>query len=208
MKAFTGGDRRTARALHKDPFEYTPTAVPVLQFNRTPRIIEEDEGLRRRLVFIPFDQELHKLEAGRRRSPREVAQLYDQDLSGILNWLLEGYRIYAEAMARGQGAPLGIVLPKRLEAEKTRLLHSADPVQTFLSAATERAADRRIAFAEFAAAYRAWAEANGAMELSSKALSRLLTEKSVTVGIKGGQSYLIGRRWTEAGELGGEATQI
>ena len=33
IKALTGGDRRSARALHSQAFEYTPVGIPILSFN-------------------------------------------------------------------------------------------------------------------------------------------------------------------------------
>ncbi|MEM9784592.1 MAG: hypothetical protein AAF899_19240, partial [Pseudomonadota bacterium] len=45
IKGFTGGDRRPARALNKPQFYYRPACIPVISFNRTPKIKGEDEGL-------------------------------------------------------------------------------------------------------------------------------------------------------------------
>jgi P4 family phage/plasmid primase-like protien len=89
IKALTGGDRRPVRALNKDQFYYYPRGVPVISFNRTPRIKDEDEGTRRRLVFIPFDVELHKLPPEKRRAPAEVQAELRAEGPGVLNWLLE-----------------------------------------------------------------------------------------------------------------------
>ena len=52
--ALTGGDLRPCRALQSAQFLYRPTAIPIISFNRTPRIKNEDPGTRRRFVFIPL----------------------------------------------------------------------------------------------------------------------------------------------------------
>ncbi|TPE52603.1 DNA primase family protein [Amaricoccus solimangrovi] len=132
IKALTGGDPRPARGLNQGQFYYRPTAFPILSFNRTPRIKNEDEGTRRRLVFIPFEVNLRALPEDRRRSPIEVERALKAEGPGVLNWMLEGWRAYRERADAGIGAPPGIDPPEAMRALKDSLLEHADPIGEFI----------------------------------------------------------------------------
>jgi len=123
IKSLTGGDPRPARALNMPQFIYRPTAVPILSFNRTPRIKGEDEGLWRRLDFVIFEVELHKLDVALRRDMGAVQAELQAEGPGILNWLLEGF---ASVKALGELAP-----PLAVSRLKEELRGVADPVGEF-----------------------------------------------------------------------------
>lgn len=195
IKGFTGGDARMARALHQNPFKYTPTAIPVLQFNRTPRIVEEDEGLRRRLVFIPFDVELHKLPEKQRKDPSKVEAALHDELSGILNWMLAGYKKYAERLDKGKGAPPGIDPPPMMLALRDRLLRQADPVGEFLADVTRSDIGKRLDHKELYTRFIAWADCNGTAHVKSWTFQRLLTEKGYETRKSNGYSKVLDLAW-------------
>jgi P4 family phage/plasmid primase-like protien len=195
IKGFTGGDARMARALHQNPFKYTPTAIPVLQFNRTPRIVEEDEGLRRRLVFIPFDVELHKLPEKQRKDPRKVEAALQDELSGILNWMLAGYKKYAERLDKGKGAPPGIDPPPMMLALRDRLLRQADPVGEFLADVTRSDIGKRLDLKELYTRFIDWADCNGTAHVKSWTFQRLLTEKGYETRKSNGYSKVLDLSW-------------
>ena len=54
MKELTGGDKITARALHKDPIEYYPQFKLVLTCNNKPDVTEVDDGTWRRIRNLEF----------------------------------------------------------------------------------------------------------------------------------------------------------
>lgn len=53
IKSLTGGDRVTARFMHKDEFEFVPRFKPVFAGNHEPHLRSVDEAIRRRLVILP-----------------------------------------------------------------------------------------------------------------------------------------------------------
>lgn len=101
IKMMTGRHIK-ARFMRQDFFTYVPRFKLWIAGNHKPEIRGADEGIWRRLQLVPFDVEM---------SPDQKIIDYDQilmgELSGILNWALEGLRDWREL---GQlGAPEAIV---------------------------------------------------------------------------------------------------
>ncbi len=91
VKAVTGGDALTCRFLYGEFFEYQPQFKVWLAVNHKPTIRNTDHGIWRRIRFIPFYQ---KFEGESRVTTME--KTLEGEYSGILNWLLEGYRQWSE----------------------------------------------------------------------------------------------------------------
>ncbi len=85
IKKLTGGDRITARFLHAEFFEYTPSFKLILSSNHRPKIRGTDEGIWRRIRLVPFDVTIPLNEV----DPNLKKKLF-AEASGILNWMLEG----------------------------------------------------------------------------------------------------------------------
>ena len=85
VKAITGGDKISARFMHKDFFEYTPQFKPVIVGNHKPAIRNIDEAMRRRLHMIPFTVTIPP----ERRDPRLTEKLL-AERDGILAWAVAG----------------------------------------------------------------------------------------------------------------------
>jgi Predicted ATPase len=186
IKSMTGGDQRPARALNCPMFYYRPTAVPILSFNRTPRIKGEDEGLWRRLEFVLFGVELHKLPDGQRRDAEEVRAELREEGAGILNWLLEGF-----AAARALG---GLHPPPAVRRVKDDLRGASDPVGEFFADCVEEA-DGNLPISEAFAAFQAYCEKNGLAEVHRARFGRVIAEKGLAeTGKSGSVRHLKGRR--------------
>lgn len=87
VKDLTGGDRKKARLMRQDFFEFEQTFSIVLIVNHKPVIGGTDEGIWRRVRLIPWQ---HRIPSGERRPQDEVLAELVADGSGILNWLLQG----------------------------------------------------------------------------------------------------------------------
>lgn len=186
IKALTGGDLRPARALGMPQFIYRPSGIPIIQFNRTPRIKNEDEGTRRRLIFIPLEVNLRELPPEKRRNPLEVEAAMEKELPGILNWMLDGFRDFQARLDVGQGVPPGIDPPDAMLNLKDRIMESADPVGSFLKECTEITPEGRARTADFFRAFKSWARDNGARVYSDAALRDNLIEKGFEKGKSNG----------------------
>ena len=119
VKQLTGGDRITARRMREDFWEFGPTHKIFLVTNYQPRVKGRDEGIWRRIRLIPF--------AVRIADDRQDKQLPDKlrgELSGILNWCLEGYRRWARH---------GLSQPKAVRLATADYATSQDVLGTFLA---------------------------------------------------------------------------
>lgn len=189
IKGLTGGDRRMSRGLFSDPFFWTPTGIPILSCNRTPKIKDEDEGTRRRLVFIPFDVNLRALPPERQRPQDEVEAELRAEGSGILNWLIAGFQDF---MRRG------VDMPEPMTRLKAQLLEAADPVGVFLEEMTIRDVSGRLNVTDFYRVHEAWCEQEGRTLYQSKTVGDIMVEKGFERGKYVGRSCWRGLAWSAA----------
>ncbi|MQQ09096.1 hypothetical protein GFB49_11575 [Epibacterium sp. SM1979] len=189
VKGLTGGDRRMSRGNYQDPFFWTPTGIPVVSINRTPKIKDEDEGTKRRLVFIPFDVNLRALPPEKQRSQGEVEAELREEGSGILNWLIEGFQ---EFMQRG------IDLPEPMTRLKEQLLEAADPVGVFLEEMTTKETKGRLSVSDFYKVHEAWCEQEGRQLYQMKTVGDIMVEKGFERGPVRGRSHWKGLEWSVA----------
>ena len=193
IKGLTGGDRRMSRGLYADPFFWTPRGMPIISCNRTPKIKDEDEGTRRRLVFVPFDVNLRALPPDKQRDQGEVEAEMRSQGSGILNWLIAGFQDFMQR---------GIDMPEPMTRLKAQLLEAADPVGVFLDEMTTKEAAGRLNVTEFYKVHEAWCEQEGRTLYQSKTVGDILVEKGFERGKVRGLSNWKGLTWSaDSGDL-------
>lgn len=192
VKGLTGGERRQARALHKEPFFFTPDGVPILSFNRMPRATDDSEGFWRRILFIPWSQSLHTLPKSQQRTGAEMEAIVRREAPGILNWMLRGWTSYR---ARGLAPPDAVM---QLKARQRAV---ADPVGEFLSDCTIRTNGARIQSSHLHAIYALWCEDNGAQALSMPRFKKLMIDKDFSSTKTGGRMMWVGIDWVDAPEV-------
>lgn len=91
VKSITGLDEIRCRFLHSNEFVYKPTFKIWIMLNHLPRIRGTDNGIWRRIQIIPFTQTFGESE----QDGTLLASLHNE-LSGILNWALEGLRLWRD----------------------------------------------------------------------------------------------------------------
>lgn len=87
VKRFTAGDTIVARDQYKKDFEFTPVGKLFISGNNQPIIRGRDEGIWRRMTLIPFDAKITSPDIF-------LDQKLKNELSGILNWAIEGWKIF------------------------------------------------------------------------------------------------------------------
>lgn len=87
VKAAVAGDWITGRVPYKPPTKFKSYAKHYLAMNEFPVIDDSSHGMWRRLYFIDFPRTFSEQEMD-----VNLTEKLQQELSGIFNWALEGYR--------------------------------------------------------------------------------------------------------------------
>ena len=87
IKAVVSGDWVTGRAVYQKPSKFKPYAKHYLGMNTLPEIDDNTHGMWRRIHVIEFPRKFSESEM----DVELTGKLMDE-LSGIFNWALEGYR--------------------------------------------------------------------------------------------------------------------
>ena len=147
VKQMTGGDRITARFLRQEFFEFTPRFKLFLATNHKPVIRGTDDAIWRRLHFIPFRVTIPE-------GQRDLAlkQKLRDEASGILNWALEGCRLWREG---------GLQAPDEVLAATKAHREEMDVLSAFLEVHCIRKAGAMIQSSVLYATYKEWCEQVG-----------------------------------------------
>ena len=119
LKALTGRDPMTARFLNHEFFTFMPVCKIWIATNNKPKIVGQDDGIWRRIHLIPFTQKFQG---------RENKQLKDQlraELPGILNWIVEGTRLWLRD---------GLNPPDTVKAATAAYRQESNPITPFVEA--------------------------------------------------------------------------
>jgi putative DNA primase/helicase len=164
VKQVTGGDMITARFLFREHFEFRPAFKLVLVANHKPRIRGTDYAIWRRVRLVPFDVIIPEDE----RDPLLQEKIITTELSGVLNWALEGCRMW---QAEGLGAP------DEVKAATDAYREEQDVLGPFLDDCCERGERFSASASAIYAAFKRWAEAAGERPVSQRTLGEWLRER-------------------------------
>ena len=174
LKYLTGGEKLKARLMRRNEVEWAPTHAMLLAGNTSdrPALSNAEDGLRRRLVLMPFHGK-----PGRPLEREALDAQLDAEAPAFLRWIIE----VPECQPDSDG-PLG--LPPSLAALRDGYLEAersaANPLADFLADACVREAGAWEASNDLLAAYRSWADAEGVAapaRVSRPAFSRLLARE-------------------------------
>ena len=84
VKDITGGDTLEGRRLYQEAFTFKPQFKPWMYGNHKPEIRGTDDAMWSRVRMIPFDVSF------KGREDLELANKLEAELSGILNWAIQG----------------------------------------------------------------------------------------------------------------------
>lgn len=90
LKKFVSGGLMTVERKGQDPFEMTPSARLTFATNVLPRFTDSSQGLWRRLLLFPFKVQILDPKDQDRKLVDVEFWKSSGELSGILNWALEG----------------------------------------------------------------------------------------------------------------------
>jgi putative DNA primase/helicase len=165
VKQVTGGDTVTARFLHKEHFEFTPSFKLWLSTNHRPNIRGTDNGIWRRIKLIPF-----LVKIADEKIDRGLPEKLKAEAAGILAWAVEGLEEYR---ARGLDEP------DCIKNATNDYRGNEDPVGKFLAT---RCAIRPLAKVQSRILYNAfrdWASNNNERTLDERRFVRSMMERGL-----------------------------
>ena len=178
LKDLTGGEKMTARKMHKDEFSFTPRATLIFTANTLPSFPGAQEAMYRRILLVPMLREFGDDE----RTPNLATNLIASEGPAILRWAIEGARKFLDdgGGEKGLGIPQSII-----DATKT-YFEEEDIVRQFLMEAQNdplSSVDWCLgAFVSCSALldeFNRWGVRNGHRPWSVRALSKAIRENAM-----------------------------
>lgn len=162
VKSMTGGEQMIARHLNRGFFEFYPQFKIVLSCNTRPIIRGADEGIWRRVLLVPFEVQIPPEE----RDPG-LPEALRAEGPGILNWMLDGYRMWVEG---------GLQVPDKVRAATQDYRADNDPVGEFLAFACEKGPKLSVGAGKLYDAYCAFMK----YEMEDKPVNKNLFGRKLT----------------------------
>lgn len=163
VKWLTGGDMLSARFLHKDRFSFAPSHKLWVAANHRPRVRGTDHGFWRRVHLIPFTVTVPEAE----RDP-DLRMKLRAELSGILNWGLEGALEWRR---------IGLKPPEAVRAATDEYRSGEDVIAAFLEECCTITPTGFETVANVYGAFQEWSEKSGERSCSSRELTEALIER-------------------------------
>jgi putative DNA primase/helicase len=152
VKSTTGQDLVCARYLHHEFFEFMPSFTPIVDTNHPPQFREKGPAIRSRVVFIPWSVTIPASE----ENNKLTAELLDEELPGILNWIVEGAKAYIERGLSATPAIAGIT---------DSLLGNRDDLTRWVESRIEHGLEFMVQSSILYENFVAWSKAEGVSEL-------------------------------------------
>lgn len=173
LNSLTGGDTIPARLLHQNYFEFTPIAKYVLCTNNRPEVANDNPATWRRLFLVNFPNTIS--DEDRDATPDYEERIQDE-LSGILNWLLDGLRKWRE-----EGT---LKISDAIRADTAAYRAEQDWFGQFMADCMTECEAHLVSAAAAYAVYRKWAESSGQGVLAQRRFRSLLGTKIETLYTK------------------------
>lgn len=162
IKTATGDEHLKVRFLNKDFFPLRVQFHLTMFGNTKPTITGTDDGIWRRVVFVPW---LVQVPAAER--DRELLRKLKREAPGILNRLLDGVRDFLDN---------GLLLPDAIVQATEAFREESDPLGRFVDVCLERRDGARVQSSSLYRLYQAWCVANSEKCWTSTGFGRALTE--------------------------------
>jgi len=148
LKQMTGNDSITARHLHEREFEFSVQFKLIINTNFLPKVLDDTVFESNRMNVIPFLRHFEPDEQDRTLKQRLKQE---QELSGILNWAIEGWQMY-----KGEG----LTSPDSVKAATSDYQEQSDKIGSFINEMLEKTG-RNSKAKEIYDKYAEWCDDNG-----------------------------------------------
>lgn len=177
LKDLTGGDTLSARYLHNEFFQFKPTHKLWMYGNHKPIISGTDEGIWRRMVLIPFSVTIPENE---RVPMSQLLETMKAELSGILNWTLEGHKEWKR---------IGLDKPIDVNAATNNYRAEMDVLRSFLDECCIIKPTASVRYKDLYTSHCKWCTENGESPIKSKKFNSQMKERGY-IGSTGSGNYL------------------
>jgi len=167
IKQLTGDDIITARRMRKDFIRFMPTHKLWLLVNHKPIIKGNDEGIWRRLMYVPFTVTIQE-----EKKDRDLIAKLQKEADGILRWMVEGCLQWQQQ---------GLNPPRIVQEEVENYRDDMDLLKDFFEDVCTVAPGLRVTKRDLFEAYKDWCEPLNNKAGNIKYFGRLMMER----GFKG-----------------------
>jgi len=165
-KEIISGNQMQAERKNKDPFDMQPTTKHIYSANRAPERNTDDEAFWNRWLTVVFPKSIPRDEQG---STLTESLTTDDELSGILNWALDGYqRLTEQDHFTNEPTP---------SENKGRWEQFGSSVERFLDARMVQEGDAQVPKSDAYNAYREYASDQGMGRVTLSKFTRELKRK-------------------------------
>ena len=149
VKTLTGNDTLNARFLHENSFDFKPQFKLFINTNHLPAVTDMTLFNSGRVIIIPFTRHFEEQEQDKQLK-RKLSE--PNNLSGVLNWCLEGYRLLNEQ---------GFAMPDSIRAATDEYRYDSDKVGQFAEEMLIKDPQSEVRTSEVYGQYQQWCEHNG-----------------------------------------------
>ena len=167
IKDMSGGDKITARYLHKEWFEFYPEFKIWLGTNHKPIIQGTDHAIWDRIRLIPF---MVRIPEDEQIAKTEMLEIFKDEIDGIFSWLVEGCLAWQKE---------GLGLPEKIASATNNYRSEMDILGSFFEDRCVFGENMTVSAKDLYKAYEDWAEENGEKAVTKKMFGMKLTDRNI-----------------------------
>lgn len=170
LKRLTGGDRISARMLYGNSFvDSVPQFTPFVATNATPRIEGADQATWRRILAVPFDEQVDPAKDD--MTARDSLRTSPAAQAAVLAWCVSGWEAYVKA-----GRDLRGNAPREVSLRTMSFRESVSDFHQWLAECTDQGPTESEGATRLFDSYKSWCAANSIDRIMSlTAFGRKLT---------------------------------
>lgn len=165
VKDLTGGEHFTVRDLFEGYFDFKPVFIGHMSGNGYPKISGTDNGIWRRMAVVHWSKIIAEAD---QREFEEVVAEFVPEYPGILNWLIEGVKIFLRE---------GLVIPDAVRAKTQEYRDEMDKTSSFCARCVIPDSTAELTAKEFYQAYVDFTVDEGGKPISLTAFGLIMKKK-------------------------------
>jgi putative DNA primase/helicase len=158
FKSVVAGDVQIGERKFQQDFKFCPFAKWVISCNSLPASRDRSYGFERRIIILPFK----KLVPPEERNPNLAREIIEEELPGVLNWAIGGYR----RLEANKCFTTPAASKKALQEYKDQI----DPLLLFIEERLSKSKNEITPLKEIYSVYKHWSDDYGYKPVSSRSL--------------------------------------